>query len=205
MQIPSSARVTARLPEILLVFVLCFLATLTLRFRTEMFGPASAHWNDPIDHWKYEYIAEHSLGSFHIQPTCWRIGVPLLAHILPFSTYRSFDVLTIVFFSLSGGLVYLWLMAIPRPRDEAILGVLMFYSLGAAVKVVLSGVESPDPASYCFILLALYAIYSEQDYLCAAALALGMFFGNGGSDDVVLQCKFTGQSIAGPTDRKSVV
>jgi hypothetical protein len=51
----------------------------------------------------------------------------------------------------------------------------MFYSMGAAVKIVLLRVEIPDPASYLFILLALHAIFSENDYLCAAALALAMF------------------------------
>ncbi|HXJ40513.1 MAG TPA: hypothetical protein VNH18_14625, partial [Bryobacteraceae bacterium] len=158
-----------------LVFLLCFAATLALRARTDALSPGSPNWNEPIDHWKYEYIAEHPLGSFHIQPTCWRIGVPILARMLPFSTYRNFDLLGIIFFGLSGGFLYLWLLAIPRPRDEAILGVVMFYSMGAAVKLVLGGVETPDPASYFFIILALYAIYSDRDYLCAAALAMGMF------------------------------
>jgi hypothetical protein len=100
--------------------------------------------------------------------------VPLLVRILPFSTYRSFDILGILFLSLCGGFIYKWLLAIPRPRDEAILGVLMFYSLGPAVKLLIGGVESPDAASYFFTVLALYAIYAENDYLCAAALALGM-------------------------------
>jgi hypothetical protein len=161
--------------EVLLVFILCFAATAAIRYRTELFGPADPHWNDPIDHFKYEYIAEHPLGSFHIQPACWRIGVPILVHLLPFSTYRSFDLLGILFLSLTGGLIYLWLLAIPRPRNEAILGVLMFYSLGPAVKLLLRGVESPDPASYFFTVLALYAIYLENDLLCAFSLAAGMF------------------------------
>jgi hypothetical protein len=165
----------ARWKEILVVFVICFAATLAIRSRTLLFGPSSPQWNEPIDHFKYEYVAEHPLGSFHIQPTCWRIGVPLLVRLLPFSTYRSFDLLGILFLGLTGGLIYLWLLAIPRPRDEAILGVIMFYALGPAVKLLLFSVESPDPASYFFIVLALYAIYRENDWLCACALAAGMF------------------------------
>src|SRR5579863_3497139 len=149
--------------EALLVFFLCFAVTVAIRYRTELFGPADPHWNDPIDHFKYEYIAEHPLGSFHIQPSCWRIGVPLLVRLLPFSTYRSFELLGILFLGLTGGLIYLWLRAIPSPRDEAILGVLMFYSLGPAVKLLIRDVESPDPASYFFIALAIYAIYREND------------------------------------------
>lgn len=170
----TDQRVSVRWPEVLLVFALCLAITVLIRYRTEPFGPAHPHWNDPVDHFKYEYITEHPLGSFHIQPTCWRIGVPLLVRLLPFSTYQSFDLLGILFLGLSGGLIYLWLLAIPRPRDEAILGVLLFYSLGPTVKLLLFSVESPDPASYFFSLLALYAIYRENDWLCAIALAIGI-------------------------------
>jgi hypothetical protein len=172
---PSDATAAPRAFEILVVFSLCLLATLALLYRTALFGPGSAAWNDPVDHWKYEYIADHPLGTFHIQPTCWRIGVPLLTRLLPFSTYRNFEILTILFFALTGVVIYFWLLAIPRPRVEAILGVLLFYSLGSAVKLVLWSVETPDPASYFFTVLALYAIYTDRDYLCAIALAAGMF------------------------------
>jgi hypothetical protein len=147
---------------------------MAIRLRTEMFTPASPSWNEPADHWKYEYIAEHPIGTFHIQPTCWRIGVPFLVHVMPFSTYTSYDILNILFYTLCGVVIYFWFLAMPFSRDEAILGVLLFYSLGTAVKLVISTVEGPDSASYFFILLAVYAIYKEQDYLCAAALALGM-------------------------------
>jgi hypothetical protein len=159
---------------ILAVFVLCFLMTIAIRIRTDVLYPGGPHWNEPNDHHKYLYIAEHPLGSFHIQPTCWRIGVPLVARVLPFSTYRNFDLLSIFFVALTGGMVYVWLLAIPRPPTEAFLGVLLFYSLGGASKLLLQGVTSPDPESYFFILVALYAIYTENDWLCALALAIGV-------------------------------
>lgn len=161
--------------RIFLVFFCCLAATLMIQFRTDLFGPGSDLWNGPYDHWKYEYLAEHALGNFHIQPTCWRIGVPLLVRLMPFTTYRSFELLNILFYALSGCAIYFWLLAASRPRDEAILGVLMFYSMGTVVKMSLFAVETPDPASYFFTVLAIYAIYSDNDYLCAASLALGMF------------------------------
>src|SRR5581483_9039798 len=140
-----------------------------------VFSPNHSAWSEPVDHWKYEYVAEHPIGSFHIQPICWRLGVPLLVRILPFSMYRNFEVVGISAFALCGLMVYLWILAIPRPRTDAVLGVMMFYAMGAAVKLVLWTAEGPDAASYFFILLALYAIYKENDWLCAAALAIGMF------------------------------
>ncbi|MBV9612921.1 MAG: hypothetical protein JO091_10635, partial [Acidobacteriaceae bacterium] len=148
--------------------------TLALRLRTDVLSPNTKGWDLPTDHHKYMYIAEHAIGSFHIQPACWRIGAPLLTRALPFSTYRSFDVLSVLFLSLCGLMIYLWLRAVPRPHAEAMLGVILFYSLGAASKLLLQGVVSPDPASYFFILVALYAIYKGNDFLCAAALALGV-------------------------------
>ena len=153
---------------------LCFLITLSLRLRTETMHPGGPFWDMPADHHKYMYLAEHPLGSFHIQPTCWRIGVPMLAKAMPFSTWRNFDILTIAFLTLSGLMVYLWLTAIPLDPGKALLGVLMFYSLGGASKLIAGAVVSPDAASYFFILLALYAIYRGNDVLFAAALALGV-------------------------------
>lgn len=156
------------------VLLLCFAITLGLRLRMDTMHPGGAHWDEPADHHKYLYMAEHPLGSFHIQPTCWRIGVPALAKILPFSTYRNFDVLSVFFLGLCGWMIYLWLLAVRLDPHQALLGVLMFYSLGGAGKALIGGVTSPDPASYFFIVLALYAIFRESDLLCAAALVLGV-------------------------------
>lgn len=156
------------------VFLLCFLITLGLRFRTETMHPGGPHWDEPADHHKYLYIAEHPIGSFHIQPTCWRIGVPILAKVLPFGIYRNFDVLSVLFVGLSGCVLYLWLLAMGHEPPYAVVGVLMYYSLGGAAKMLLGAVTMPDPASYFFLLLALYAIYRDNDWLCAAALAIGV-------------------------------
>jgi hypothetical protein len=42
------------------------LATLAICVRTDLLGPANQHWYEPADHWKYEYMAQNPLGSFHI-------------------------------------------------------------------------------------------------------------------------------------------
>lgn len=156
------------------VFFLCLLITLALRFRVEPLRPGGSNWDFPGDAHKYIYIADHPLGSFHIQPMCWRIGVPLTTRLLPFSTYRNFDILSVFFLALAGGVLYLWLLEIPLSPQKSWLGVLMFYSLGGASKMLLGGVTTPDPASYVFLLLALYAIYKEKDLLFVAALVLGV-------------------------------
>ena len=170
----SRTATTSSRTAIVGVLLLCFAVALGLRLRMQTIHPGGPHWDEPADHHKYLYMAEHPLGSFHIQPTCWRIGVPALARILPFSTWRNFDLLSVFFLGLAGWMVYLWLLAIPLDPRQALLGVLMFYSLGGAGKTLVGGVTSPDPASYFFIVLALYAIFRENDVLCAFALALGV-------------------------------
>jgi hypothetical protein len=156
------------------IFFLCLLITVALRFRVDPLRPGGPHWDFPGDAHKYIYVAEHPLGSFHIQPMCWRIGVPLATRLLPFSTYRNFDILSVLFLALSGGMLYLWLLEIPLSPQKSLIGVLMFYSLGGASKMLLGGITTPDPASYFFLLLALYAIYKEKDLLFVVALVLGV-------------------------------
>src|SRR5581483_4185738 len=97
-----------KLLELLVVFAVCLAATLLIQARTDVFSPNHSAWSEPVDHWKYEYVAEHPIGSFHIQPICWRLGVPLLVRILPFSMYRNFEVVGISAFALCGLMVYMW-------------------------------------------------------------------------------------------------
>jgi hypothetical protein len=160
--------------NVISVFVFCLVITLAIRVRTDVMNPARPEWNEPADHHKYIYIAEHPLGSFHIQPTCWRIGYPMMAKALPFSTLTNFQILSIVFLGLSGGMVYLWLLAMGFDPARSKVGVLMFYSLGGASKLLLASSTGPDTASYFFILLALYAIYRDNDLLFAFAVAAGV-------------------------------
>lgn len=174
MSLPGRNLTGASAKAIVAVFALSFLITIAIRVRTDVIHPGGPNWDEPYDHHKYLYVATHPLGSFHIQPTCWRIGVPLATRLLPFSAYRSFDILTIFFLALSGGMVYVWLLAIPRSPTEALLGVFLFYSLGGASKLILQGVTSPDPESFFFILLGLYAIYKGYDWLFVLSLALGV-------------------------------
>jgi hypothetical protein len=156
------------------VLIFSILITITLRLRCDPLHPGGPHWDEPTDHHKYIYMAEHPVGSFHIQPMCWRIGVPLLARALPLSTYRSFDVLSVTFLALCGPVLYLWVLALPTSENKAFLAVLMFYSMGGVSKLLLSNVATPDPASYFFILAILYAMQKDKLLLCAILVALGV-------------------------------
>lgn len=159
--------------ELVFVAALCILLTAALAVRTHMLDENYSWWSAPYDHHKYLYMAEHPVGSFHIQPFCWRIGNPFLAGRLPFSTLRNFQILTLTFLAATGVLLYYWLRLIPFRPAESILGVLLFFSYGAATKLLMIGSTSPDPASYFLVMIALYSIYSFRDLPFALALAAG--------------------------------
>jgi hypothetical protein len=158
----------------LLLAAVCLLLTFVLSVRTSVFTPNSPDWSQPYDHHKYIYMAEQPVGSFHINPTCWRIAVPLLVGELPLPTLTGFRVQTFVFIALTGLLLYFVLQAAGYSTASALLGIVMFYAYGPATKLLLADPYSPDPASFVFSLAALYFLLKERDIPLALTLALGV-------------------------------
>lgn len=138
-----------------------------------MLSPADPAWAMPYDHHKYIYMAEHPLGSFHIAPTDTRVAVPFLVSILPFSRLTGFQVQAVFFLVCAAVLLYYVLLAAGYDEIEALLGVLMFWSYGAATKLLLAAPYSPDPANFFFLVAALYLLLKDRDVLLALTLALG--------------------------------
>ena len=120
------------------------------------------------------YMAEHPLGSFHIAPPAWRIAVPLLVRVLPLDTLTAFRIQTLMFLICTGVLLYYTLLAAGYPGTEALLGLIMFWSYGAATKLLLGEPYTPDPASFALSLAALYFLFKDHDLLLATALAAGV-------------------------------
>ena len=158
----------------LLLTLFCILMALILLSRTHVLTPQSSDWAAPYDHHKYIYMAEHPVGSFHIAPPCWRIAVPLLVKELPFNTLTGFRLQTFAFLVTTAVLLYYVLLAAGYPELEAFLGVLMFWSYGAATKLLLADPYSPDPASFAISTAALYFLLKDRDILLALTLVLGV-------------------------------
>jgi hypothetical protein len=157
----------------LLLALFCLVLGLILQIRTHVLTPADPGWVNPYDHHKYVHMAEVPLGSFHIAPSCWRIGVPLLVKMLPFPVLTGFRLQTFGFIVLTAILLYYVLMAAGYLEVEAFLGVMMFWSYGAANKLLLGSPYAPDPAIFAITAAALYFLLKEQDILLALTLVLG--------------------------------
>jgi hypothetical protein len=157
----------------LLLTLFCIIMAMILLSRTHVLTPQSPEWAAPYDHHKYVYMAEHPVGRFHIAPPCWRIAAPLLVRELPFNTLIGFRVQTFAFLVATAVLLHYVLLAAGYPELEAFLGVLMFWSYGAATKLLLANPYSPDPASFAVSLAALYLLLKNRDILLAVTLVLG--------------------------------
>ena len=157
----------------LAITAFCLLLALLLSVRTHLLLPASSDWSAPYDHHKYIYMAEHPLGSFHIAPASFRIAVPFVVKNLPFNTLTGFRIQTFVFLVCTAVLLYYVLLAAKYSELESFLGIVMFWSYGAATKLLLGDPYSPDPASYAVSLGALYFLLKDRDILLALTLALG--------------------------------
>ena len=151
----------------------CLLFTLIVYFRTTILMPGDPVWNGPYDHHKYIYMAEHPVGTFHINPSCWRIGLPFLVGKLPLPVLTGFRVQAFVFALSTGFLLYYVLRYAGYSVVESVLGVVMYFGYGAATKLLISDPYSPENATFFIGLLALYFLLKEKDLSLAAALLLG--------------------------------
>src|SRR5262245_32862630 len=129
------------------VAVCCFVLTLLLALRSKTLDPSdTALWANPYDHHKYVYMAGQPLGSFHINPACWRITVPFLVGHLPTNIITGFKAQSLFFVTATGILLFWFLHRVAGYKlEEAVLGVMLYYSYGPATKLLLQGPYSPDP------------------------------------------------------------
>lgn len=126
------------------------------------------------DHLAYYRMAVNPPFSYRLPPYLWRVTVPLLARALPFDVQWSF--LAITFISLVGTavLIYYLAKAWGFTRIFAILGMLLFVSMGFASRYTLGNFWIVDAASFLVIAVTIYLIVARHDLTYAAVLALGV-------------------------------
>src|SRR4051794_16347534 len=75
----------------LLILLLALILTSLISVRTSLLTPNDkTAWAKPSDHHKYVYMSQHPIGSFHIDPTARRIGVPFLVRLTRLDPVRGF-------------------------------------------------------------------------------------------------------------------
>jgi hypothetical protein len=154
----------------MLLIAFCTVLALLLSVRTHSLTPASSDWNAP-------YSSQiHLYGGTSARLFSYRSFK--LANRGPVSnqetSIRYLDrVQTLVFLVCTSVLLYYVLLAAGYPRVEAFLGIVMFWSYGAATKLLLASPYSPDPASFAISMAALYFLLKDHDVLLALTLAIG--------------------------------
>jgi hypothetical protein len=126
------------------------------------------------DHHKYVYMAEEGPWAFHVAPFCWRIGVPLVARVLPFGIQTNFMLIT--FASLWGaGVGMYWLgQVFGKSWAAGMFGMLAFFGVGWATKYAVFDFWLPDPAAVAIVTLAACCVLTRRAAAFATLLALGV-------------------------------
>jgi hypothetical protein len=162
----ASARALPRVPPAVRVGALCLalvaLVSALIRHEHGLSG------DEPF----YEAMARHP-GGPHNFPYAYRVAVPWLVHVLPFSHVVSFTALAWLGIAAAAGALYVLLMQFDvEPRLAAALCVGFALSPTLLVVLVRNG-RSIDPASILVMVLGCLFIVRRQRAALAVTLLLG--------------------------------
>jgi hypothetical protein len=158
--------------SIVILVVSAVLASLLALF-SELRFTSYPGFTDPIDHHKYIYMAQHPF-NFFIAPFCWRVGLPLLAGILPFDLQTNFLTLTYLSVVFSGLILFYFVRKLGFSSFYSLVGVLLFYAAGWIVRMPLINFWVPNAAVFLVILCCLYMIAAKKDIAFMVLLAIGV-------------------------------
>jgi len=134
--------------ELALLAALVLLLMGLLWIRTDKLVPSDPSFSLPRDHHIYAFMATHPIGSFHIAPWGWRLVGSALAPLFPGSLAAGFQVLTLTALSLTALTLFFIARALGFDRRLATIGVILFLSLGYAVKFNLYDFWLTDPLAF---------------------------------------------------------
>jgi len=160
--------------EFLLATCIALLLVVVLALRTDMLTSDHPDFSRPADRHVYIRMAKEPLFSVRYAAYCWRIATPLLARALPSDLQTSFFIIAFLSTWATAVTVYYLSKASGFQRGYALVGMLMFYSLGWATKSVLRDFWLPDALSYLLITLSIYFILVKKDVEFLAVLTLGV-------------------------------
>jgi len=128
----------------------------------------------PADHHIYRSMAEHAVGSFHVAPWCWRLLGPAIAGALPVPTASAFQILTFGGLLVAAVATYATARVLGFGTMLSAVGVLLFLSLGYAVKFNVFDFWLADPFAFAFVAVGFLLILLRQDFAFAICLAVGV-------------------------------
>jgi len=152
----------------LLVVLVSAISVLLLAMRVEPI--ATDKLADSVN---YIAMAEAPL-EHHVAPYCYRLLVPTLAGLLPLDLATSFFLLTFLFCTGTGVVLYYVLLELGLDRFLALMGLLLFYGLNWATRFVLFDFRLTDPALFFLGVLSLLSLLKGWNLCAVAALSLGV-------------------------------
>ncbi len=169
----GAARPIAARGLVLLTALVLLLVGL-LWVRTVKLVPSDPAYGLPRDHHMYAFMATHPVGSLHIAPWGWRLLGPALAPLFPGSVMVGFQVLAAGALSLTALGMFLVVRALGFDHRLATIGLILFLSLGYAVKFNLYDFWLTDPPAFLFTTAALLCVVLRLDIGFAICLAIGV-------------------------------
>jgi hypothetical protein len=145
-----------------------------LWLRTAKLVPSDPAYGLPRDHHMYAFMATHPVGSLHVAPWGWRLFGPAFAPLVPGSVTVGFQVLAVGALSLTALAMFLIVRRLGFDRRLAIIGVVLFLSLGYAVKFNLYDFWLTDPLAFFFTAAVLLCVVLRLDIGFAICLAIGV-------------------------------
>lgn len=160
--------------ELLIAVTAVALSLLLLWARTAKLTAADPAFILPADHHIYRWMAEHAVGSFHVAPWGWRLLGPAIAGALPVPIMSAFQILTFAGLLVAAVATYATARVLGFGALLSAVGVLLFLSLGYAVKFNVFDFWLADPIAFAFVAVGFLLIVLRQDLAFAVCIAVGV-------------------------------
>jgi len=156
----------------------------------------SSEFAAPMDHHKYLFMSDQSIGSFHIAPFCWRIATPFLVHCLPGDDhFSSFLIINSIFLVATAVIIGLVVYDQTTSSAWAWVGVLVYSSLGWITRGFMFYGASVDPLAILLGLVVAVALRRKSFSMALGAALVGAFAKDSIMISVVVAMLLFGQHL----------
>ena len=142
---------------------------------TDLKTAGTAAFADPgWDRHLYIEMARTNPLDFHLAPFGWRVLVPSLAALSPFSLQASFLAVTVFAAWAIGPVLYELFRTARFSHTWALVGEALFYTVGWATKFQLADFWIPDATAFLFVAVGLLLAVRRRPVAFAAVLMVGV-------------------------------
>jgi len=161
--------------EFAVVAALSAVAVGAIALRVDLYTIGTAAFADPgWDRHLYLEMASRGLGDFQIAPYCWRILVPWLARVQPWTVQSGFLTISLVALMATGPVLYGLLRSTGASASSGAALVVLFFSLGWAVRYPAADFWVPDATAMLFTTTTMWLIVAKRWKLAALTMAVGV-------------------------------